>query len=177
MLQKLFPPIPHMKDPLGNTTHSERMVRQGPACEGGRGISGDKVATARPREQDAGPLALQGAVHGRGGLPAFDCGAVTRGPPRRAGLGAHELCAQRGGVLARPGPCGSLGALAALLGALGSPRPPSPRSWPGRATEPGRRSVQWPRCRFWEKNEAGRQCPRPGPAPAQPGGVWMNGCL
>lgn len=35
MLQKLFPPIPHMKDPLGNNTHSERMVRQGPACEGG----------------------------------------------------------------------------------------------------------------------------------------------
>ncbi|XP_074179924.1 interleukin-3 receptor subunit alpha [Rhinolophus sinicus] len=32
VLQKLFPPIPHMKDPLGNNTHSERML----ACESDR---------------------------------------------------------------------------------------------------------------------------------------------
>lgn len=49
MLQKLFPPIPHMKDPITDNLQNSKLVRLG-SCWG---WGWDGADTALPGEQDA----------------------------------------------------------------------------------------------------------------------------
>ena len=89
-MQKLFPPIPHMKDRINGKLQNGRTVRGG--SRGGQ-IWG-QVPAAPPREQaTAGPGGWPGNVMGRGGAVS---GPVTRAVTPRGGSGSPWGAPPRG---------------------------------------------------------------------------------
>lgn len=84
VLQKLFPPIPHMKDPITDNLQSPKLVRPG-SCWGG-GVR-EEEATAPPaaEEQEAGPVLVGGRmVGGWGRLPGDSHAELDKVPDPHA---------------------------------------------------------------------------------------------
>lgn len=139
VLQKLFPPIPHMKDPTIDNLQSSKLVRPGFWWGGGSGTGwpqprpGSRILVCGPW-REAGESSPHGAPPGSQGLepqrPA--CPGLAR-PLRLSGRWRGTL----------------VGESAAL------PGPVVPRRWPGRPAEQAGRTARWRKCRFWEKHDAG----------------------
>uniref|UniRef100_A0A8I3PHK9 Interleukin-3 receptor subunit alpha n=1 Tax=Canis lupus familiaris TaxID=9615 RepID=A0A8I3PHK9_CANLF len=68
VLQKLFPPIPHMKDPITDNLQSPKLVGPG-TCWGG-GVREEEATAPPAEEREAGPVLVGGRmVGGWGRLP------------------------------------------------------------------------------------------------------------